>query len=302
MFLSVISVFLSNSGARISTSLSGPNHNRWLLILSLLSSPVCSVVLSLAIILRLFQVACALDVSLCLLVHLRWSRLVVSLFPLGVIPVSVVLVSLWPERKSAGWWLLVVLSVAWLVLGWPGSVLAKVVLVAFERQLLLLSLPGFQLRGEEFLEVSSLLLELLVLIRSHIIFELTLGGLHGLELILRSLLGWRDLLALLGLELGGLVVSLLEPLLLGESLLPELLLVIIIFEVIVEPGRRPEALENGHHPLACFWINFLAVSALASWLILVEWVLNVDELGVGDVLDVNPLYSEGSRPLSWLFP
>lgn len=61
-------------------------------------------------------------------------------------------------------------------------------------------------------------------------------------------------------------------------------------------------MENGHHPLTCFGVNLLAVSALASWLILVEWVLNMDELGVGDILDVNPFYSEGSRPLSWLFP
>lgn len=243
-----------------------------------------------------------LDIPLCLLVHLRWRRLIVSLFPLEVIPISVVLVSLWPERKSAGWWLLVVLSIARLVLGCPSSFVTKVILVPFERQLLLLNFPGFQLRGKEFLEVCGLLLELLVLTWSHIIFELILSDLHGLELILESFLGCRNLLILLDLKLGRLLASLLEPLPLSESLLPKLLLIIIIFEVIVEPGRRPEALENGHHPLARFWINFLAVSALTSWLILVEWILNVDELGVGDVLDVNPLYSEGSRPLSWLFP
>lgn len=142
----------------------------------------------------------------------------------------------------------------------------------------------------------------MALLWPHVILELVLSDLHALELILQCLLGRWDLLILLGLKLGGLVVSLLELRLLSESLLPKLLLIIVILEIIVEPGRRSEALEDRHHPLACFGVNFLAVSPLASWLVLVEWVLNVDELGVGDVLDVNPLYSEGSWPLSRLFP
>lgn len=273
-----------------------------LLILSLLKSLVGDVVLSLAVVLRLFQMVHALDVSLCLLVHLWWGRLIVSPFPLDVVPVSVVLVSLRAEREPPSWWLLVVLSVAWLVLGCPGSFVTKVILVAFERQLLLLDLLSFELRGKEFLKAPGLLLELLVLVWPHIILELVLSDLHALELVLQSFLGWRNLLIPLGLKLGRLVVSLLELGLLSEPLLPKLLLIIVIFEVVVEPGRGSEALEDGHHPLACLRVNFLAVSPLASWLVLVEWVLNMDELGVRDVLDVNPFYSEGSRPLPWLFP
>ena len=286
----------------VSTSLLGPNHYRWLLIWSLLKSLVGKVVLSLAVIHGLLQMVQALGMPWRLLVHLWWNRLIVSPFPLNVVPISVVPVSIWAKRESPSRWLLVVLSVAWLVLGCPGSLVAEVILVPFEGQLLLVDLPGFEFGCEELLKAPSLLLELLALVWPHMILELVLGDLHALELVLQSFLGKGNLLIPLGLNLGGLVVSVLELHLLNEPLLSKLLLIIVIFEVIVEPGGGSEALENGHHSLTCFRVNLLAVSALASWLILVEWVLNMDELGVGDVLDVNPFYSEGSRPLSWLFP
>jgi len=52
-------------------------------------------------------------------------------------------------------------------------------------------------------------------------------------------------------------------------LLSEPFLIIIIFEIIVESGCRSEALEDSNHSLASFWVDFLAVSSLTSWLVLV---------------------------------
>jgi cell shape-determining protein MreD len=57
-----------------------------------------------------------------------------------------------------------------------------------------------------------------------------MGSLLGLK---SNFLSLQRLLILLI----GLIASLLELLPLGEFLLPELLLVIVIFEVIVQPGR-----------------------------------------------------------------
>lgn len=88
----------------------------------------------------------------------------------------------------------------------------------------------------------------------------------------------------------------------GNSLLPEFLLVIIVFEVIVKSRGGSEALEDRQHSLASFGVDLLAVPALASWLVLVERVFNMDELSVWNVLNVDPLDFEGAWPFSWLLP
>ena len=46
--------------------------------------------------------------------------------------------------------------------------------------------------------------------------------------------------------------------------------------------------KNLQHFFADLGVDFLAVSALASRFVLVVRILDVDELGVWDVLDVNP--------------
>lgn len=89
-----------------------------------------------------------------------------------------------------------------------------------------------------------------------------------------------------------LFISVIELLLLGASLLPESLLVIVVFEVIVESRGRSEALEDRQHSLASFAVDLLAVPALTSWLVLVEWIFNMDELSVWNVLNVDPLNFE----------
>lgn len=86
------------------------------------------------------------------------------------------------------------------------------------------------------------------------------------------------------------------------SLLSKLLLVVIIFEVIIESGRRSEALKDSYHPLTSFRINFLAVSSLTGWFVLIEWVLNVDKLSIWNILDEDPFNPERARPLARLFP
>lgn len=70
----------------------------------------------------------------------------------------------------------------------------------------------------------------------------------------------------------------------------ELLLLIVEFEVIEELRCRPESVENGEHFLANLRIYLLAVSTLACWTILVEWILDVNELRVWDIFDLCPFY------------
>lgn len=89
-----------------------------------------------------------------------------------------------------------------------------------------------------------------------------------------------------------LFISVNELVLLGSSLLPEFLLVIVVFEVVVKSCGRSEALEDRQHSLTGFGVDLLAVPALTSWLVLVEWIFNMDELGVWNVLNVDPLNFE----------
>lgn len=41
---------------------------------------------------------------------------------------------------------------------------------------------------------------------------------------------------------------------------------------------------------------------MASRFVFIAWVLNVDELSVGDILDINPLNLDGAWPLASLLP
>lgn len=82
----------------------------------------------------------------------------------------------------------------------------------------------------------------------------------------------------------------------------ELLLLIVEFEVIKELRCRPESVENGEHFLANLGIYLLAVSTLACWTILVEWILDVNELRVWDIFDLSPFYLYRPWPFALLLP
>lgn len=82
----------------------------------------------------------------------------------------------------------------------------------------------------------------------------------------------------------------------------KLLLLIVEFEVIKKLRRRPESVENGKHFLTNLGIYLLAVSTLASWTILVEWILDVNELRVWNILDLCPFYLDGPWPFALLLP
>ena len=82
----------------------------------------------------------------------------------------------------------------------------------------------------------------------------------------------------------------------------EFLLVIVVLEVVIEACRGSEALEDSKHSFTGLWVDFLTVSSLACWLVLVQRILDVDELSVRDVLDINPFDFEWPRPFFWLFP
>lgn len=123
------------------------------------------------------------------------------------------------------------------------------------------------------------------------------------DLVLNSLIVCRLYLArTIGHILYLLFTSESELVLLDNSLRPEFLLVIIVFEVVVKSRGRSEALEDRQHSLAGFGVDLLAVPALTSWLVLVEWIFNMDELSVWNVLNVDPLNFERAWPFSWLLP
>jgi hypothetical protein len=82
----------------------------------------------------------------------------------------------------------------------------------------------------------------------------------------------------------------------------EALLLIVEFKVIEELRGRPESVENGQHFLTNLGIYLLAVSSLACWSILVEWILDVNELRVWDIFDLYPFYLYRPWPFAILLP
>lgn len=93
-----------------------------------------------------------------------------------------------------------------------------------------------------------------------------------------------------------------EFLLLRQFLEAELLLLVIVFEIVEQPCARLEVGKNLQHLLSNFWINLLAVASLASWLVLIVRVLNMNELGVWNILDVDPFDSDRTWPFPRLLP
>jgi len=87
-------------------------------------------------------------------------------------------------------------------------------------------------------------------------------------------------------------------LLLYHFLKPEFLLLVVVFEIVKQLCTRLEVGKDLQHFFSNFWIDLLAVTTLASWLVLVVWVLDVNELGVWNILDVNPLDPDRTWPLA----
>ena len=112
--------------------------------------------------------------------------------------------------------------------------------------------------------------------------------LGGLELLLHCLVADRLSLHLFVRELS----------LDNDLLKTELFLLIVEFEVIKQLCTGLKVGKDLQHFFANLWVDLLAVSSLASRLVLVVWILNMDELGIWNILDVNPLNSDGTRPFS----
>ena len=70
---------------------------------------------------------------------------------------------------------------------------------------------------------------------------------------------------------------------------PEFFLLVVVFEIVKQLCTRLEVGKDLQHFFSNFWIDLLTVTTLASWLVLVVWVLYMNELGVWNILDVNPL-------------
>ena len=69
-------------------------------------------------------------------------------------------------------------------------------------------------------------------------------------------------------------------------------------KVIEELGAGFEAVEDAEHSFSYLWKNFLAVTALTCWFVVVQRILDMDELSVGDILYLNPLNGDGASPLT----
>lgn len=82
----------------------------------------------------------------------------------------------------------------------------------------------------------------------------------------------------------------------------ELFLLVIKCKIIKKFGWWFEIKENLEHSFANFWKYFLAVSALTSWFVLIKWIFNVNELGVWNILYLNPLNVNRACPLVLLLP
>lgn len=93
-----------------------------------------------------------------------------------------------------------------------------------------------------------------------------------------------------------------ELLLVSNLLQTELLLVIVVFEIVKQLCASFKVGKDLQHFLTSLWIDLLAVSSLASGLVLIVWVLNMDELGVRNILDVDPFNSDRTWPFSRLLP
>ena len=91
-------------------------------------------------------------------------------------------------------------------------------------------------------------------------------------------------------------------LLVCNLLLAELFLVIVVFEIVKQLRAGLKVGKDCQHFLASLWVNLLAVSSLASGLVLIVWVLDMDKLGVGNILDVDPFNSDRTWPLARLLP
>ena len=87
-------------------------------------------------------------------------------------------------------------------------------------------------------------------------------------------------------------------LLLYHFLKPEFLLFVVEFEIVKQLRTRLKVGKDLQHFFSNFWIDLLAVTSLASWLVLVVWVLDVDELGVWNILDKNPLDPDRTWPFA----
>ena len=86
------------------------------------------------------------------------------------------------------------------------------------------------------------------------------------------------------------------------ALLPHLLLLLINHEIIVNSSQWLIIGEDLEHLLANSREDLLAVSSLTHRLVLIEWVFNVNELCIWDVLDKQPLYRNRTRPFAGLLP
>jgi len=73
-------------------------------------------------------------------------------------------------------------------------------------------------------------------------------------------------------------------------------------EVVEDLGGSLEAFKDCEHLFANFWMNLLAVSALTGWLALIQRVVKMDKLIVGNILNEIELDFEGASPFGWLSP
>ena len=79
-------------------------------------------------------------------------------------------------------------------------------------------------------------------------------------------------------------------------------MLIIYHEVVINASQRLVATKDRKHSLPNTGVDFLTVTALTYGLVLIKRILDVDELGVWNIFDVDPLDVYRSGPFALLLP
>lgn len=178
------------------------------------------------------------------------------------------------------------------------------VLLSLERQLISVTLATGLGRSKESLqEVIPLLFTRALLSYRNLLFvRVVRFHCHTFRGLPHSLVNPRFSCISVFMKGVALFISECELAMLDNFLLPEFLLVIVVFEVIIESGGRSEVLDDCQHSFTGFGVDLLAVPSLTGWLVLVERILDMDELSIWNIFDVGPLNFDRAWPLSWLLP
>lgn len=75
----------------------------------------------------------------------------------------------------------------------------------------------------------------------------------------------------------------------GSTVSSVLLLLVIDGEIVKDSSHWLESCEDEKNSLTNLRINLLAITTLADWLVLIQWIFDMDKLCIWDIFDPKPL-------------